>query len=277
MCSAGSKDSVLTSHGVLQINHLASHFARKGVQFTHIFSSDLQRAFNTANAILSKQGRQENLQIAKLEVLREQDFGSLEGKSYERRPRDFKIGGEPGLAELEAKSPSFRPVESKESLTSRVDNFLNEHLMPIIKSKGEVDTNIAVVSHGMTLNRLWRRLQVRVPGDLIKFAPNAIAPGKPMNLELTRRWSNTGYLELQFLPLESNATIESGIEEVVKEGIEDFEAVEKLKGWMILIRSVDNRAHLQGVKRTRGGVGSSAHDEKQKTMESFFTKRQKVE
>ena len=49
-----------------------------------------------------------------------------------------------------------------------------------------------------------------------------------------------------------------------------------LNGWTAMIRTVNGKAHLRGLKRTGGGVGSAKFEEGQKTLETFF-KRRKVE
>ncbi|KAK8200411.1 histidine phosphatase superfamily [Phyllosticta capitalensis] len=49
-----------------------------------------------------------------------------------------------------------------------------------------------------------------------------------------------------------------------------------LHGWTTVIKAINCKVHLQGLKRTGRGVGSAKHDETQKTMDSFF-KRQKRE
>ena len=48
-----------------------------------------------------------------------------------------------------------------------------------------------------------------------------------------------------------------------------------LHGWNMVIRKVNGKDHLKGLKRTGGGVGSSQFDEGQKKIETFF-KKQKV-
>lgn len=41
----------------------------------------------------------------------------------------------------------------------------------------------------------------------------------------------------------------------------------------LLIKGINNTEHLQGLQKTRGGIGSLKHDDSQKTIESFFKKR----
>jgi hypothetical protein len=45
------------------------------------------------------------------------------------------------------------------------------------------------------------------------------------------------------------------------------------EGWTITVNAVNSRLHLQGLKRTGGGVGSARHDDKQQGIETFFKKR----
>ncbi|PVI05878.1 phosphoglycerate mutase-like protein [Periconia macrospinosa] len=46
--------------------------------------------------------------------------------------------------------------------------------------------------------------------------------------------------------------------------------------WTTVIRAINAKDHLRGLKRTGGGVGSSRHDSSQQSIHSFF-KRQKLE
>ena len=38
----------------------------------------------------------------------------------------------------------------------------------------------------------------------------------------------------------------------------------------LLVKAVNSQEHMKGLKKTRGGIGSAKHDEKQKTVDSFF-------
>ena len=44
----------------------------------------------------------------------------------------------------------------------------------------------------------------------------------------------------------------------------------KLPDLALVVKAVNSQEHLSGLKKTRGGIGSLKHDEKQKTMDSFF-------
>ena len=46
-----------------------------------------------------------------------------------------------------------------------------------------------------------------------------------------------------------------------------------LDGYSTRILAVDSKHHLVGLKRQRGGIGRSAHDESQKKLDGFFKKQ----
>ena len=51
--------------------------------------------------------------------------------------------------------------------------------------------------------------------------------------------------------------------------------VKKFNGWSALVVAMDNRSHLDGLKRQRGGIGSMALDEGQKKLDAFFKPQRK--
>ncbi|KAL0258946.1 hypothetical protein SLS55_006451 [Diplodia seriata] len=66
-----------------------------------------------------------------------------------------------------------------------------------------------------------------------------LVPGRPVSLEYIGGFSNTGYLELD---MSTSVTI-------------------------------NGKEHLKGLKRTGGGLGSSKHDQNQKSIDTFFKRR----
>lgn len=46
-----------------------------------------------------------------------------------------------------------------------------------------------------------------------------------------------------------------------------------LNGWSTFVQVVNSKDHLNGLKRTRGGIGSAKHDNSQQNIESFFKRR----
>lgn len=160
--------------------------------FTHLFSSHLQRAANTAGLIREAQLPQQNdaealrdvPKVIQLGMLMERDFGDLEGKKW----TDIQ-------AELQ-NMPGFVAVETKEAMGRRADAFLDGHLLPLVgEMTGSIDLTIAIVSHGIFLSTLWRRLLRRLTAKSITLSPDLQSTARP-SLEHLGGWSNTGYLEL---------------------------------------------------------------------------------
>ncbi|KAF2005051.1 phosphoglycerate mutase-like protein [Amniculicola lignicola CBS 123094] len=200
---AGTTDSVLTNHGYQQATRLGLHFKAMGLSFTHLFSSHLQRAATTAGLIQEAQVAlpatdRSVPNVVQLPVLMEQDFGFYEGKKWYDKRDDPKA------------TPGFVDIESKESLAQRADAFLDSHLLPLLNSStGPTSKVIAVVSHGIMLSTLWKRLLARLPHHSVTFAPELLANTRAPTLEHLGGWSNTGYLELHMQYAVSIAPLES--------------------------------------------------------------------
>jgi 2,3-bisphosphoglycerate-dependent phosphoglycerate mutase len=262
---AGSRDSALTNHGVLQCRRLAEHLSSQlsplsssssssaaapvsiAAPSVHLFSSNLQRAVKTAEAIRDELKEKADLQ--QLAELREKDFGSGEGQS-------FASG---------AKGRDERPhvgAETAQAMRVRADTFLEEHLLPLLVPSTSEGSNISVVvvAHGLILSSLFKCLYDHLSPGSISVAPEATANGysfssnkSKSDLVVLPSWSNTGYLEATLTFTEPR----------------DWASV---KMHVCRVNSTD---HLKGLRKTRGGIGSARFDEKQKTMESFFTKKRK--
>ncbi|KAF2792538.1 phosphoglycerate mutase-like protein [Melanomma pulvis-pyrius CBS 109.77] len=321
---AGSRDSALTNHGYQQATRLGLHFNALGLCFTHIYSSHLQRAAKTAGLIREAQTRPLLYEgaatvvpdIVQLPVLMERDFGFYEGKKWYEKPLESKVGSEQSLEHK--KAVGFVDIESKDSMAQRVDAFLDGHLLPLLDTlTGSTDQAVAVVSHGIILSVLWKRLLLRLPPKSVSFSPElSVAPR--VSLEHLGAWSNTGYLELHMKlstqtpnttqnPLESTVSVNTisqndnatvVIRHLNAQQITQSDADTKEQDrsdasiqhtasatqapssklapeWTAVIQTVNGKAHLKGLKRTRGGVGSARHDASQKSIDGFF-KRQKI-
>ncbi|KAI9869442.1 MAG: hypothetical protein M1813_000231 [Trichoglossum hirsutum] len=271
---AGVTDSALSSHGVLQTRRLGSHFASAGLRFTKIFSSDLQRAFKTAEAIRLAQPPQNEWnppQVHGLEILREQDFGSMEGVTYMSR---YKAPAGRGESSKSGENVGFKEMESKESMIGRMNTFLDESLLPVIAEDPEkdilVEDVVAIVSHGVILSVLWGCL-------LNRFDPRSVLPtqraleqsGGSYNHNI--RWANTGYSELR-ISRKLDQRVKQDDVSVIPKSLSALDADRKLVAWNLSIRSINVRDHLAGLKRTGGGIGSSKSDEGQSKIEAFFKK-----
>jgi broad specificity phosphatase PhoE len=203
--SAGIRDSELTNHGHQQTTRLGLHFKAIGLSFTHLFSSHLQRAAKTAGKIREAQlarAGQDNAgtpvpEVVQLPLLVEQDFGSMEGKKFYERPPESKLLGKDHHRVERKGTAGFVDVESKDAIAQRADTFLDMHLMPLLgDTSSAAEHCIVIVSHGIFLSTLWKRLLLRLPVKSVVLCPELQATARP-SLDHLGGWSNTGYLELE--------------------------------------------------------------------------------
>ncbi|KAH4252518.1 hypothetical protein HBI04_201790 [Parastagonospora nodorum] len=201
---AGVRDSELTNHGYQQATRLGLYFKTNALSFTHLFSSHLQRAAKTAGKIREAQlalaGNDDAAadvpEVVQLPLLVEQDFGSMEGKKFHERPPESKLTGKEHHRQESKGTTGFVDVESKDDMARRANTFLDEHLLPLMdETPGADEQCIAIVSHGIFLSTLWKRLLHRLPAKSVVLCPELQATARP-SLEHLGGWSNTGYLEL---------------------------------------------------------------------------------
>lgn len=183
---------------------LGTHFQNVGLSFTHLFSSHLQRAATTASEIREAQLRRMKDDIVdvrvpdvvQLPVLMEQDFGSMEGKKWSDRSQVPNLANKKHHRQVQTGTAEFVDVESKDAMARRADAFLDEHFLPLFNSSYKcVDLAVAIVSHGIFLSTLWKRLLLRLPAKSVRLPTGVQASARP-SLEHLGGWSNTGYLEL---------------------------------------------------------------------------------
>lgn len=172
------------------------------------------------------------LRVIQVEELREKDFGLSEGKKFGAR---LDNDGS----------------ETAESMRSRIHLFLDQRLSPIIDQSAAENATIVVVAHGIILNHLLKVLLLRYPS---KSPASQLIAGRPGS-EYLAPWSNTGVLQARLDLSDNSASL----------GLPNPRSVH------LTVESTNNVDHLQGLKKTRGGIGSASHDSRQRTMESFFT------
>jgi hypothetical protein len=135
--------------------------------------------------------------VVQLPVLMEQDFGSMEGKKWYDRPPESKVSGKEHHRRERKHTAGLVDMESKDAMARRADAFLDEHLLPLLDGPAEdTDPVIAVVSHGIFLSTLWKRLFIRLPPHSITLS-DEVRMMVRSSLEHLGGWSNTGYLKLQ--------------------------------------------------------------------------------
>ncbi|KAI9665791.1 MAG: hypothetical protein M1821_003725 [Bathelium mastoideum] len=233
--SAGTRDSELTNHGVLQATRLGQFFKQSSLRITHLFSSPLKRTVKTAKSIQDAQkqlvaqkvdntlespnvagSHALGIEIVPCRALIEQDFGFYEGKSFYNRPRDSNLTGKQAHQKEYENEPGFVPPESKESMARRADSFLDEHLLPLLQEeRSSTEYIVAVVSHGMLLSSLWRCLLRRLPAKSVTIAPEVLASKSFVDLEHLGGWSNTGFLELS-IAQKSSALVHEAAEDLAQ-------------------------------------------------------------
>jgi len=251
--SAGVRDSPLTTHGVLQARRLGSHLAARSAidgPITHVFSSDLQRAANTAQAVINaftpagtsaavtaatvETPGQEQVRLVRVPELRERDFGEAEGKRY---------------------GASHRDAETPEMMRARATRFVVTRLAPVLHdyvAKGQPGF-VVVVSHGIFLGSLLRVLLERYGVmELLRLVGPGLTPPRPL-----ASWSNTGYLELAV----------SAPPQAPPSGERNDRSRCSVNLTVVQINTVQ---HLEGLRKTRGRIGNARFDTRQRTVDSFF-------
>jgi len=134
----GHTDSPLTPDGIKQAKDLAIIF--KDINFDSVFSSDLYRAYRTAEIVTS--GKKN---IRKSELLRERNYGKYDGGPSrlfkEENLEMFELLKT--LPRMEKRKVKFAPgIESDEEIINRLITFINETV-----SKKKKNT-LLVVTHG---------------------------------------------------------------------------------------------------------------------------------
>ncbi|KAJ5833856.1 hypothetical protein N7474_002167 [Penicillium riverlandense] len=289
-CRAGTTNSALTNHGVLQIESLARHFVAQSVNFSAVFASDLCRARLTAEGICRLQAAQSSVTPVLTRDLRERDFGSLEGMSWNS---SHALSG--SASSSAAAAATHTEFESHISMTQRANSFLGDHLLPLLldEQNPNHEQNVAIVAHGLILRVLWNRLAGLFDPREVHIAPGtALRHGGEMAVKPV--WSNTGFMTVHIQrsmmtpgvatpalssfdlhqPRRSgnnsveDVTLPATLENAVPGSSVSEGAL--LQGWGMTVVAVDSKTHLSGLHRTRGGIGSSAHDSRQKRIDQFF-------
>ncbi|GLI74013.1 hypothetical protein PoHVEF18_002245 [Penicillium ochrochloron] len=284
---AGTTDSALTNHGMLQIESLAQSFLTKSIHFDSVYASDLSRARITAEGICRLQPPKKDgglITPILTSDLRERDFGSWEGVRWQPSsapPHDTNAS--PGRS---GRSTSVEVIEKETtvSMRQRAFSFLDSHFLPLLFDDSTSKRKVVIVAHGIILRVLWNCLVELFDPMSISLMPGITAwDGGPAAL-LSPSWSNTGYMELSIRMKPSPSAsppqrqLTSHELRVAPSSTTDTEVPSSgspagdilLQGWSMKILAVDNKEHLAGLRRTRGGIGSSSHDSRQKRIDQFF-------
>lgn len=134
----GSTDTPLSDRGHEQARRVGQHFGDASETYHHLYSSPLQRARNTAQAIGSELG----LEVNQEPGLSEFDLGSWEGKTYLELHRDYR------LWDHMKEDPDFAP-HGGESPRQVVDRYVGTLRRIAHAHPGE---RVIVVGHGGALS-----------------------------------------------------------------------------------------------------------------------------
>ncbi len=138
----GQTDIPLNATGKLQAKKVAHFLKNKQISLKALYSSDLQRAHQTAHEI----GQIFSLNVVLASNLREGYFGKLEGLTKQEAVDLF------GPYSLEDNAPAVVGAEPREVLIGRIIGYL-EYVAQ--KHQGQ---EVAVVTHGAALGSLIRHL-----------------------------------------------------------------------------------------------------------------------
>ena len=270
---AGVTDSRLTHHGILQTQRLGAHLAARNLRFTHIFSSDLQRAAMTAQAVAEAQSKRDAtgpLEIIQLPQLREQDFGSSELVPYfSKRGQDSFFDRRPSVED-----PGFVPKETLPRMQQRATEFLNDFILPLLATDGDDRNTVCITSHGLFLGVLWRNLHERFAPSSVTLGPDALGNKFGAAFDPVRdigRWENTAYLEVDVSPL----SVPNGMEGMLNAADQPKSSALiprpiSLPGHTMVIKATNSHQHTKGIKKTR--LSNVAYDPKQRDIAGFFKK-----
>ncbi|KAG9787296.1 hypothetical protein KCU88_g2088, partial [Aureobasidium melanogenum] len=275
---AGVSDSRLTNHGVLQTQRLGQYLAaHRNLRFTHIYASDLQRAYMTAEEIQRHQLGQWSLQhsvpeVVKLDLLREQDFGSFELLPWTSKRAQQAFESHPPVSA----DQNFRPQETSESMATRAQIFLDNFIMPLLATGPDNLLNstnpmsqdcVAVVSHGLFLSVLWQSLLRKFNAGSVRLGPNIEVGGYLRPLEYLPSWNNTAFLEVTIERPTATAPTDASPLNLTSD---TAAPTPNLDGHSMVVHAINGRDHLVDLKRARGGLGSVPYDARQKSLLGFF-------
>lgn len=267
-----AKNPSLTDNGKIQVDLLARHFRDHAVRFTYVFSSDLDRASETAQGICQQQLGARILAPFQTALLKEQAFGALESTRWQ--------SGSPASATaspdaLRGGEPTYTQEESMASMKSRANSFLNDHILPLMRDKSASEEVIAVVAHGIILQVVWSCLTELFDPRDIHFGPGV--QQEDLGAYVQPTWSNSGYMELDIKPLPPAPPLMRNPIRVVpypgavQTSIKTPGSV-PLAGWSMSVMTVDNTSHLAGaqqVPQSGGTVRNAVHGSRQQTMDDF--------
>ncbi|PPQ91673.1 hypothetical protein CVT25_012886 [Psilocybe cyanescens] len=275
---AGWKNSPLSNHGNIthyiwchkadfkvvgmrQAEALADDFCRMNVAFSAIYTSDLTRAKLTAQAVNDKQAATADIPFVEMDLLREQNFGSGEGRAISKKEKGISLvahyakGKYPALHTRQQKFPGG---ESLDEMAQRAEAIVNGIIsLELLKEKDESKTRtVAIVSHGLFIGELVAAIVRRD----VDFQGN-------LDVRDLRGMRNTGWTRL-----EVSLKPDSGDRRLSSDTSSNAQTSPAL---VVRLNEINRYSHLSNLHRQKGGIGSSTHDPAQQDIRSFLAGKQK--
>jgi probable phosphoglycerate mutase len=183
----GHTDIPLNAKGALQARQMAQALKDINLTFDVLYTSDLKRAADTANAVVELFGVGAQVDSA----LRERHFGALQGLSINEAPLKH-----PDIWQAHITRDLAHDLEGGESIqhfASRVQNALDK-----IQARHTGKT-ILIVSHGGTLDMMYRIASKQaLSAERIVSVPNASLNWITHSLGVgwsVEQWADTRHLE----------------------------------------------------------------------------------
>ncbi|KAF9781560.1 histidine phosphatase superfamily [Thelephora terrestris] len=156
---AGWKDAPLSNHGMNQAKAAGEAFS--STPFSHIITSPLLRAYDTAKAIQLAQPESTRPELVSTPLLKEQNFGIAEGNKWslerQRGLSDEEHWAKGLFPVLDGRKARFREGESLDDLRDRARQGVKELIVPIIRDvvrEKKDNVHVALVSHGLCICEL---------------------------------------------------------------------------------------------------------------------------
>lgn len=181
----GQTDVALNEHGEEQARQLAAALHASGLQFDFIYTSNLQRALNTARPVAELLG----LEAIALPELRERHFGGLQGLRM-----DEAAHLNPKLWQAYIDRLPDHELEGGESL-HQFTNRIREALRSLYRQ--HTGQTILVIAHGGVLDTIYRFASGQsIQTQRMVLVPNASLNWITFNGEnwAIERWADTSHL-----------------------------------------------------------------------------------
>lgn len=183
----GHTDIPLNQRGVLQAQRMAMALKNSQISFDALYTSDLKRAVDTASAVVHSLG----ITAITEDILRERNFGGLQGISIDEAPLT-----KPDIWQAHLARDLDHELEGGESILQFATRV--EQALQMIHERHAGKT-VLVVSHGGTLDMMYRIASKQsLSSERIASVPNAslnwIAHSHDQGWAV-ERWADTRHLE----------------------------------------------------------------------------------